>query len=204
MELDDFRGQWQAQTADKNAPFTDTQMQLLLTKRPGLVEKMRASVRLEAWLTAGLMVPVGWICFTRDDVRFLVAGVVLLLMCLAQLYYYYRKLGLLRRMARVEGHVRKHLEKLTAQVRRMIKGYYWASIIAGPFGILLSFGGVFGYEMGRPGPLRVNYLLITAAFMTLAGVISFFPLRAAIRWYLQRLYGQHLDQLEGALRELRD
>ncbi|RFP65334.1 hypothetical protein D0N36_09755 [Hymenobacter lapidiphilus] len=204
MELDDLKGQWQAQTADNDLPLTDAQMQLLLTKKPGLVEKMRSSARSEAGLTAGLMLIVGWICFTSSDARFQFGGMLLLFLCLAQLYYYYHKLGLLRRMAEVEGHVRRHLEKLTTQVRRMLKGYYWATLITLPFTLLLGFCYKFGYEFAQPEPLRTNYLLMLAGVLLIVGVVGTFIIRAITRWYLQRLYGRHLDQLEGALRELRD
>jgi hypothetical protein len=46
------------------------------------------------------------------------------------------------------------------------------------------------------GIIAVLAMVIGAACQ--AGVIYF------TRWYLQRLYGQHLDRLEGQLRELDD
>ncbi|WBO84989.1 hypothetical protein [Hymenobacter yonginensis] len=45
---------------------------------------------------------------------------------------------------------------------------------------------------------------ILLAVYSLVGLLTFLFTRTFTRWYLQRLYGQHLDRLEASLRELEE
>jgi hypothetical protein len=202
MELDDFRRQWKTALS---TPMLDTaQLQQVLKTRPGIIEKMRRNARWEMAATAALMLLFA-VAYLRTDKPIALAQVsILQLIGVGQLYYYYHKLGVLRRMATVEGNVQAHLQKMCVELRRLLKFFYRATLAAGPFAILISYGFTVGSELGRPGGVRVGYLLGMAGGLLLAGALLQLLVVRKTRWYLQRLYGQHLDRLEASLRELED
>ena len=203
MELDDLRRQWQ-QPQPPGAAFDHVQLEALLKKRPGLVEKMRRNARVEMALTAGLLAAVCWYCFRAEKLIEIVGGYFLLLLGLGQLYYYYHKLGVLRRMATVEGHVRNHLHKLCTEMRGLLRFFYRVTLAAGPLGLFLGFCYGFGKQLARPDGVRLAYLFWEGGALLVFGALLQVAVVYGTRWYLQRLYGQHLDRLEASLRELSD
>ena len=203
MELDDLRRQWQ-QPQPPGAAFDNVQLEALLKKRPGLVEKMRRNARIEMALTAGLLLAVCWYCLRAKGLIDVVIGYYLLLVGLGQLYYYYHKLGVLRRMATVEGHVRNHLHKLCTEMRGLLRFFYRVTLAAGPLTLLLGFCYELGQQLARPGGVRLAYLFWLGGALLVFGALLQVPVVYGTRRYLQYLYGQHLDRLEASLRELGD
>ncbi|AII51113.1 hypothetical protein [Hymenobacter sp. APR13] len=180
------------------------QLQQLLKTRPGIIEKMRRNARWEMAATAALMLLFA-VAYLRTDKLIALAQVsILQLIGAGQLYYYYLKLGVLRRMATVEDNVQAHLRKMCVELRRLLQFFYKATLAAGPFAILTSYGFTVGSELSRPGGVRVGYLLGMAGGLLFAGALLQLLVVRKTRWYLQRLYGQHLDRLEASLRELED
>ncbi|WBA41996.1 hypothetical protein [Hymenobacter canadensis] len=206
MELDDFRRQWkQPVAADFPADLLDADAltQLLARGPSNPVSKMQRNARVEMALTAGLMLlPFAAMRLNKPVTVFW--AVLMLLLGAGQLYYYYYKLGVLRRMATVEGNVRDHLRKLCLELRRLLRFLYRVTLVTGPVTLALLFGSEVYQEMGRPGGARVALLAIVAGVLVVLGFLLQLALIRGTRLYLQRLYGQHLDRLEASLRELED
>jgi hypothetical protein len=203
MELDDFRRQWKQPAADSSVGSLSaaTLAQLLAGNSSNPVGRMQRNARVEMALTAGLMLlPFVFMQLGKPVTVFWT--VLLVLLGLGQLYYYYYKLGVLRRMATVEGNVRDHLRKLCLELRRLLRFLYRVTLVTGPVTLLLLFGSFVFQELARPGGVRVPLLAILAGVGLGLGFVLQLALIRGTRSYLQRLYGQHLDRLESALREL--
>ena len=204
MELDDLRRQWQ-QPDPASSPSVDAaQLQGLLSRAPtNLVAKLRRNTWVETVLTA--VVGVGALAYLVSGPKLVIYrlyGVVFVLLALLLLVHYYRQLALLKRMVRAEAHVRKHLGALCAGLRRQMQFYYRLTLATLPLTTLLNLGLLTGMELARAAPFRWGLVGIEAGCVLLLVVPLQWAAARGTRWYLQRLYGQHLDRLEASLAEL--
>ena len=134
---------------------------------------------------------------------------LLLLLAVGLLYYYYRVLGALRQMTETGNSVRSHLVRLCAGLRQLLRFNYRLTLAMVPITIVVTLGMPFGQELVRTGQqlghqeqVRWGPLLLLASIVLAEGVLVKVLLMPYTRWWLQRLYGQHLDRLESQLREL--
>ena len=201
MQLEDLRQSW-LNPPDELAPISTAQLDKLLESRPGLVDKMH---RNACWETAfsvlfTLVGPIMWAMST--EFLFKMYSVIVLLVGSGMLYYYYRMFAVLNQMRLVEGDVRGHLQRLAAGMRTLMRFYYRLTLMMSPVLMLINFGFFLSLELKRPAPIRWQMVLgmtgLSAVVALLMLVISVY----ATRWFMQRMYGQHLDRLEANLHEL--
>ena len=201
MQLEDLRQSW-LNPPDELAPISTAQLDKLLESRPGLVDKMH---RNACWETAfsvlfTLVGPIMWAMSTAF--LFKMYSVIVLLAGSGMLYYYYRMFAVLNQMRLVEGDVRGHLQRLAAGMRTLMRFYYRLTLVMSPVLMLINFGFFLSLELKRPAPIRWQMVLgmtgLSAVVALLMLVISVY----ATRWFMQRMYGQHLDRLEANLHEL--
>ena len=207
MELDDLRRQWQ-QPDPAALPFISAaQLQGLMQRPPtDVISKMRRNTWIETALTAAVAVAalVYLVAWPAPVLYRLIYGFLFLLLALGLLFHYYLQLGLLRRMAHAEVHIRKHLGVLCAGLRGQIQFYYRLTVTMVPLTTLLNLSLFVGLELGHAAPFRWGLFGLTASLLLLGAAVLQVPAVYGTRWYLQRLYGQHLDRLEASLRELSD
>ena len=204
MELDDLRRQWQ-QPAPADAPSASPAEigGMLAATSDNLIEKMRRNTWYEAGLTLLIIVAAPLYAWQRgaQAVQLLLMASLLLLSGIL-LVNYYQQLQLLRRMEQPETHVRAHLGALCAGLRQRLRFYYRLTLATAPLMLLLLMGFHVGKELAHPGPFHWKFIVLLAGAYVVMGAAVQVVLVYATRWYLQRLYGQHLDRLEASLREL--
>jgi len=199
MELDDLRRQWQQAPTVPPAPLTELR-QLLSQQSTSLIVKMRRSVWGE--IIASTVLALFPLLFLRNAAfQRLYIGVLVLMVAVFG-YYYTRQLSLLKRMGQADVSIRGHLQVLSAGLRQLLRFYYHLTLWTGPVTLLLVLGYYVGKEMGRAAGPRWTQLGVIVALVLVLGLICQFGIIYFTRWYLQRLYGRHLDRLEGQLREL--
>lgn len=208
MELDDLRRQWQQPEPAALPIFTDRDLSALLKSRTiGLVEKMRRAAWLEigyvVLMTIGML--VGWRLLRGSKIPGPFLNVLVLtlgLLLVVMLVYYFRLLGVLKRMLEPATSVRQHLTTLAQGMRRLLNFYYRLTLCVEPVIMLLAIGYYIGGGLAHPGRMGWSFPSGFVAGILVAGI----PMQVGIvyftRWWVQRLYGQHLDRLEGQLREL--
>lgn len=204
MELDELRRQWQQPAPADARPVSPAEIGSMLVATSGnLIAKMRRNTWLEAALTSLILVVAplyGWLGGTQPVQRLLV--VVLVLLSVILLANYYQQLQLLRRMEQPEAHVRAHLSVLCVGLRQRLRFYYRLTLASAPLMLLLLLGFHVGREMAHPGAFNWKFILLLAGAYAVMGTLLQAGVVYLTRWYLQRLYGQHLDRLEASLREL--
>ncbi|MFD2720943.1 hypothetical protein ACFST9_19640 [Hymenobacter monticola] len=203
MELDDLRRQWQRpETAPLPVSAAEIGGMLAATSH-NLIEKMRRNTWYEAGLTLLIIIAAplyAWHSGAKALQLLLMASLLLLSGIL--LVNYYQQLQLLRRMEQPEIQVRAHLGALCAGLRQRLRFYYRLTLATAPLMLLLLLGFQVGKELAHPGPFHWKYILLLAAAYAAMGALVQVGVARLTRWYLQRLYGQHLDRLETSLREL--
>ena len=199
MELDDLRRQWQQ--PEPAASVTSLQLDTLFKGRTlGLVEKMLRN----AWLEAGFNLLVGLVLllalpYSHDHFVWLASGVMLVVVIVLT-GYYYQMISVLRRMAKPTGSVRGHLTTLAQGLRQLLRFYYRFTIASGLVSGVVLYGFML-WQMAGQGRLAHRPVLIVGLLLLVAALTQL-ALGHFTRQYLQRLYGRHLDRLEGQLREL--
>lgn len=203
LELDDLRRQWQQPEATP-PPVSPTELGSLLARNTGgLVEKMRRNTWYEVLFTLGIVAVMPFYAGHHwGKAMELMLTASLLLVSVVLLVNYYQQLQLLRRMGQPEIHVRAHLGALCAGLRRQLLFYYRLTMATVPYMLLLLLGFHVGKELAHPGAFHWKFILLLAAAYVVLGSIVQVAIIYLTRWYLQRLYGQHLDRLEASLHEL--
>ncbi|WP_223648784.1 hypothetical protein [Hymenobacter psoromatis] len=203
MELDDLRRQWQqSEPVAFPTRLTTAELTQLVVQRSGsILAKLRRNARLElgvnyalllSSLTIAVWAPVFWLRLFGGLLA-LIAGVCI--------YYFYRKLGLIRTMDEPADDLRGHLLRITRGLRSLVQLYYRLTLATIPVTMLVC-GLIALHESPKlRTPLQVGLVL---GAMQLLSILLYLPIKYTTMRYLQRLYGQHLDRLEGQLRELEE
>lgn len=201
MEIEDLKGIWikQSQTF---TPKDEVELATMLKgNSTSIVARLRRSVWFELIVTfvagMGLLIyaltlPGGWLKWT--------SGSMVVLFCLYS-FYYYKKLNLLNRFDANEN-LRANLTHLIESLNGYLKFYKRSYAILYPlyFFLALLFTAI---EYGADGFLhRVSKPDVIASLVLFAAI--FFACSTWLtKWYLTKLYGNHLKKLEAVLRELR-
>jgi hypothetical protein len=127
--------------------------------------------------------------------------IVILLMCLAYIVYYIKKIILLNRFDPATENIRANLVSLIEKLSGYLKFYRRSYTVLYPvfFCVGLVFGGL---EQGSDyffenllKPRTLLYLSVMA--------VSFYLLSTwLVNWYLKKLYGNHLDKLKKLLNDI--
>lgn len=205
MELDDFRRSWQQSTLAEAPPAFDA---AALTKL--LVRGSRSPVarmRRNAWLEIGfagvcLLLSVTALFYIREAQGRTLIGWCSCI-CLLSGFYFQRKLAVLRELSDTSGALREHVARQLASLRGLVRLYFRVTMWSVPvsLGIGLVFTGSQLVQHLTGSRLWTRLGLLGAAYLV-AGGLAYFTISWFTRWYLQRLYGQHLDRLERYLAEL--
>lgn len=203
MELDDLRRQWrQPGPASEPATLSTTELrQVLARQSDDVLAKLRRNAKVEMAINYALLplslgmawlAPVLWVRLW---------GGLLALIALVCIFYFHRKLGLLRRMSDPAGNLRAYLLRLTTGLRALIRFYYRFTLAILPLACL--FMGVIALTTTKKAITPTKIWVIGALLAVLCAVI-YLPTAHTTKRYLHWLYGQHLDRLEAQLRELDD
>jgi hypothetical protein len=203
LELDDLRRQWQ-QPETTLPPVSPAELGGILSHHTGgLVEKMRRNTWYEVVFTLLIVAVVPFYAGRSwGKALELMLAASMLLVSAILLVNYYRQLQLLRRMGQPDIQVRAHLVALCAGLRQRLRFYYRLTVGTVPYMLLLLWAFHLGKELARPGAFNWKFIgLLAAAYVVLGAVVQVIIVYAT-RWYLQRIYGRHLDRLEASLHEL--
>lgn len=203
MELDDLRRQWrQPEPASTPAALNTNELRQLLAQQSGsIVAKLRRNAQVEMAINYALLpisLAVAWLA---PVLWVRLWGGLLGLIALVCIFYFHRKLGLLRRMSDPAGDLRAYLLRLTTGLRSLIRFYYRLTLAMLPLASLLM--GIMALTSTTKAVTPTKVWIIGALLAVLCAVI-YLPTAHTTKRYLHWLYGQHLDRLEGQLRELDD
>ena len=206
MELDDLRRQWQQpEPAATPSGFSEAALNQLLSRRlGGPVAKLRRNARWEALLVVlCLLGSVAALVVVADPFVRTMSG-WLSIMCLLGVVYFRRKLVLLARLSETDQPLRGYVARQLGSLRSLVKLYYratmWSLLPSLGIGLVLTAQRI-AQQAGPQAWMKMSVLLL--GYGVVGGLI-YLVMRGSTAWYLQRLYGQHLDRLEGQLRELDD
>lgn len=202
MELDDLRRQWQQVPLPPATP--PAQLVGLLGRAPGnLIDRMRRNTWYEV-IASPLISALPLFMVPGAGFKMLYLGVMLPLLALMG-YYYARQLRLLRQMSQADASLHQHLQQLCQGLRQLLAFYYRLTYWTGVPTLLVLIGYIAVKELRlATGPPRWLAIGLVVGIVLVLGLWLQLCILSATRQFLQRMYGQHLDRLEGQLHELNE
>lgn len=202
MELDDLKSIWQ-----KNQHFPAKQAEeigaMIKGNSNSIVAKLKRSVWFELTLTIVFGLLMLYFAFTLKSGAMKWSMVSLLILILAYLVYYFKKIQLLNHFDPSQQNIRENLENLINDLKAYLHFYKTSYLILYPVFLVL---GILIAASERGWDNFLNRLtepeFMLRLFVTTAVLITFSFLFT--NWYLKKLYGNHLVKLQGLLRDLKD
>ena len=144
-----------------------------------------------------------WVLLAVKDAFFRVMSAWMVVICLLGVIYLRYKLLLLKRLHDSDQPLRSYVAQQLAGLRSLVKLYYraslWSLVPSLGIGLVMTAGKFMTHWHGPKLWIKLGLLLL---FYVVGSGVAYLLMRWVSTWYLQRLYGQHLDLLESQLREL--
>lgn len=201
MELDELKNIWQSNKT-KFLPKGEEEIAMMLKGNSrSVVDNLKKSVWFELIFTLVAAIAFLVYAFNLPEGALKWTTVSILILFMSYTIYYIKKLLLLNRFNTGADHLKATLEKLVENLTSYLKFYRRSYTILYPvyFGLGLLFGGL---ETGSERFLQTLSNPKIIAYLMIMGGIFFFLSTWFTKWYLKKLYGNHLEKLLALLREL--
>ena len=201
MELEDLKSIWK-RGEPAFQPKNEEEIAMMLKGRSiSIVNKLKRNVWFE--LIFAIVVSVALLLYALSLERGAMkwTSISLLLMCLASTIYFIKKLSVLNRVQRINDNLHDTISFLVTNLTSYVKFYRNSYTVLYPVYFLL--GLLFSVlERGTDNFVAfVSRPSIIISLLFMAGLFFFISSWFA-RWYLKKLYGDHLEKLKKILDEL--
>lgn len=202
MELDDLKNIWQK--SESFRPKREEEIFIMLKKRSkSIITKLKWSVWFELSFTilAGLLLLYYSLTIPSGALRW--SAVAFLVMFLGYIIYYVKKLRMLRRFEESSENIKMNLENLISDLEAYLKFYEKSYSVMYPFYVVLVFlfviidQGIDQFiESMKNWKMILRVVVLIAVFLVTSLWFT--------KWYLKKLYGNHLKKLKELLFDLQE
>jgi hypothetical protein len=201
MELEDLKSIWKNSEPDFLL-IGEAEIALMLKKNSlSIVDKLKRNVWFELLIT--LAASVGFLIYALQ----LPSGALkwtttsIILMCLGYTVYYIKKLVLLSRFNPATENIRTNLTALVQNLTSYLKFYKRSYTVLYPiyFCVGLLFGGL---ERGAERFFDTLFAATTIMYIVIFAGLFYLLSKKFTNWYLNKLYGNHLNKLKSLLDDL--
>jgi hypothetical protein len=201
MELEDLKTIWKQSEADFHLKDEAQIASMLKGKSMSIIAKLKRSVWFE--LVFALIVSIVLLVYaiTLKPGALKWTAISLLLMCLGSSIYFSKKLILLNRFQEVNENLHVTISLLITNLNGYLRFYKNSYTILYP--IYFSLGILFA-ALERGPKKFIEFLLqpsIIIYLLLMAGIFYIVSTWFA-NWYIKKLYGDHLQKLQGLLSDL--
>lgn len=199
MEFDELKRIWRQQPPLK---VREDEIAAILKRRSNsIVSVLKRTAWFELLLTAIVGCILLFYSVTTPPGALKWSYVFLVVLFAGFIIYYLRKIAILSRVAYTESDIKTNIERLVASLKVYLKFYRNASSILYPFCFFLMLALVVA-EHGLESFLA---LLSQPHILIYLGMVLLFVLAGSLwltRWFVNKLYGKHLEKLERLLDDL--
>jgi hypothetical protein len=206
MEFEQLKDMWKEQEA--SGPQIEVQP-LLGKKSNSPIAIMKRHLTVELILVIvlfGLVIAYYLIAFNG---KFAVVSTIYTITGILFCFYYYKKYRLLNDMECMACQVKSNLSKQVSTLEKYVRVYLLAGTAVLPIFMIFFYWFEYTYiPKGRP-----HIFLLPSETVGLAkslGVFTLWVVGASVvgyfvnRWYVQKLYGKHIDKLKQMLLQMED
>lgn len=205
MELDDLKGAWKQQTQQTANKLlsADELLAMIRSKATNSIDSLKRSVLFELWSTVLFLFGCMVVGFTTTDHSVRQISIIAVFLSCGFGYYYYKKLSLLKNLNIESKPIKETLTNLINQFEKFLWFYRWGYNILIPFALFIgAFAGFMASSekdlIQIISDIRLWGILIVI-FVPIAVLFNF-----GMKWYLKKLYRNHLSRLRSILDELQD
>lgn len=207
MELDNLKAIWKESTF---LPAATTQLeleQMLSKKSQSPIAKIKRNLLWELIVVVVLYTGTTVYYFIENSGMSVASAWMLIVMGLIYLTYYVQKTKLLKKMECITCEVKSNLSTQLITLEKYVKIYLWAGTLLVP--LIMIFFFIIGYiympdaekaTLQKIPNFPVIYMVVCIVF----SVIITVPLYFINRWYVHKLYGQHVKKLRIILNEMNE
>lgn len=206
MELDQFKNLWAADTQQQQKQ-NEYLLSLLGKRSNSPIAKMKRNLLWEliaVIVLYGAAIVYYFVAFGGQLVE--IAWLMLFIGVLF-LVYYYRKNKLLNNMQCVACQVKSNLELQLGTLEKYVRFYFISGNVLFPVSLLVvGYVGIVIYPKRINSPKTLDtpegqqFAIGYLVFSLILSIIVFF----LNKWYVNRLYGQHIKRLREMLREMKE
>lgn len=194
MELDNFKNTWKEMVPGEMKTSKEELLVMLQQKSQRPIARMKRNLYWEAGAVIVLYSFAAILNYFVNPMFFAEMGMILLVAGVLGLYYYYRKLNLLKEMECVQCEVRSNLNRQVTLLEKYIRFYFLAGTVLAPLVYFIS--GFLILNKLPVYPARgVSFYVLFAGFGIILTGLSYY----LNKWYVAKLYGQHVAQLRNLL-----
>lgn len=215
MELDSLKEIWKDQDKgmDRYPDNNSEILSMLGKKSKSPVDKIRRNLLWELIsIVVIYAVFIAYYAFSRHGQYWEIA-VMLGLVGIGFVFYYYHKNKLLKSMQRVDVEVKSNLQTQLATLEKYVRFYFIAGTLLTPVlyyltGLIILYKSKSPHLSGELLETRVQPMLNTVQdhqYFTeflIGGAVVTFLIYFANKWYIKKLYGQHISHLRELLRQM--
>lgn len=200
MELEELREIWHQPIAQEERNEAEI-VALLGLKSRSLVSRLRQSVWFELTVTcvASILLIAYLLTLPAGPMRSTIFSLITLFAIFA--FIYTRKLWILGHFTKMNGSLRENIEHITGKTKRYILFFYGSYIVLYPlfYCLTLSFVALeTGWDYFLETFITPGFIADLIVFLGVYIIVAFW----LTRWYLQRLFGDYLQQLNTILEDL--
>lgn len=209
MELDALKEVWQDAHTKSDSATTNSEIIEILNKSPkSPVAKMMRNVLIEMALIIVLFGGVALLYFIAFDKRFISIAWVYVITAVLYVFYYYQKWKLLRSMQCVACQVKDNLQKQVNKLTAYIRFYLISSTVIVP-AVFLFLGLLFYFKFpeGKFAPvfppskgITLFTWIMWVLFLTAVTLFAWW----GNRYFINKLYGQHILRLKELLKQMEE
>lgn len=205
MELDQLKEMWGDVGSKEQGPSSDELQALLQKKSRSPIAKMKRNLLMELLFVVVLY--VGTVAYFFLNYTGGMLGNAWLLIVIGILYvlYYLRKRKLLNQMECVNCEVKSNLKMQLITLEKYVRFYMISGTLLFP--VVLIATGLIGFfyspEVAAVPSMKENAVMwvFIAILIVLAAILTI-PIYFANKWYVRKLYGQHIERLKAIVNEM--
>ena len=204
MELDQLKEMWGDMAISKKGSSFEEIQAMLRKKSKSPIAKMKRNLMIEMIV---VIVLYSWIIIDYViKYKGVMLSIPLLMFALGVLFviYYVRKRKLLKDMECVTCEVKSNLQQQLTILGKYVRIYMLAGTLLFPITMIFMCVILFFYseemqQLQKPVPF-----LPFLAVVTVIAVVLTIPIYFLNKWYVRKLYGQHIEKLKLIVSEMSD
>lgn len=196
MELDNLKTLWKEQELKGQSAGEADILAMLQKRSKSPIAKMKRNLFWELIVVVVLYTFMISYYLMADYGRFRELGLMLLIVVIPFIFYYYRKNKILTEMECVTCEVRSNLKRQVATLEKYIRFYFIAGSVLGAAAYFITgliVNSKAGSEFLTDLPKTWTYIGIGVIFGILLVFLN--------KWYVNKLYGQHVKRLKDLLQQ---
>lgn len=201
MELEELKSIWNSSAPSFQPKDAGEIASMLSRKSVSIVDRLKRNVWVDLIITTVTSLGLLSYAISLRPGALKWASISILSTLLLYVFYYVKKIIVLNRFNPVTSNVRANLEVLISTLSGYLQFYQRSYTVLYPifFCLVLVFVGI---ELGTQRLLENLQQPSTIAMLVGLLAVYYFLGTRAVRWFLNRLYGRHLEKLKSLLTDV--